>query len=154
MTRSKNAKRKHLIAPWTSDDKKPEEADYYPLAKWLETIEDDSDEDTDDYGDYAGDGNKQTVMLGRTEKWNFEGTYDPDDPAHQILAKLRRKTTDDERKVWHKIIETDGTVVEGVAKAMELKAGGGDATDYEELSGHLDYIQTPTETPKDTVSSH
>ncbi|MGR3742114.1 phage tail tube protein [Companilactobacillus sp. DQM5] len=149
--RQKNAKRKHFIAPWTSDEKKPEEADYLPLAHWITTLEDDSDEDTDDYGDYAGDGNKKSTLNGRTEKWNFEGTYDSADPAHKLIASMRRKTTDEERMVWHKIIETDGTIVEGPAMVMEPKAGSGDATDYEDLEGHIDYTQTPTETPATTT---
>lgn len=148
----KNAKRKHYIAPWTSDDKKPEEADYLPLAHQIQTIEDDSDEDTDDFGDYAGDGTSQTILNGRTEKWNFEGYYDPEDPAHKLLAGLRRVVDDDGRKVWHKIIETNGDVIEGVAKAMEIKAGGGDATDYEDFEGHLDYVTTPTTTPAASVT--
>lgn len=147
MTRQKNAKRQHFIAPWTGDDKKPAEEDYLRFAKYIETIEDDSDEDTDDYGDYAGDGTKQTTLNGRTEKWNFEGTYDSSDPAQKLIADMRRKVNDDDRKLWHKIIETDGTIVEGVATAMEIKAGSGDATEYEGFEGHLDYVQTPETTP-------
>ncbi|XRJ96591.1 phage tail tube protein [Latilactobacillus sakei] len=147
MARQKNAKRQHFIAPWTSDDKKPAEEDYLRFATWIETIEDDSDEDTDDYGDYAGDGTTKTVLNGRSEKWNFEGTYDAKDPAHKMVADMRRIVTDDGRKLWHKIIETDGTTVEGVASAMEIKAGSGDATEYEDFEGHFDYIQMPEVTP-------
>lgn len=144
--RQKNAKRQHFVAPWTSDDKKPAAEDYSPLASYIETIEDDSDEDTDDYGDYAGDGTNRTILNGRSEKWKFEGTYDPKDKAQKLIASMKRVTTDDGRKLWHKIIETDGTTIEGVASAMEIKAGSGDATEYEEFSGHLDYVRTPEET--------
>lgn len=146
--RKKNALRQHFIAPFTSDDKEPAEGKWLPLSHWIETIEDDSDEDTDDQGFYDGDGNTETVLNGRTEKWNFSGSYDGEDPAHKLLADMRRKTNDDDRKLWHKIIETNGDTVIGVAKAMELKAGSGDATGYEKLSGHLDYVKTPTVTPK------
>ncbi|MCT3528226.1 phage tail protein [Latilactobacillus curvatus] len=147
MARKKNAKRQHFVAPWTSDDKKPAEEDYLPLAKWIPTIEDDSDEDTDDVGYYDGDGNTETILNGRSEKWNFEGTYDPDDKAQALIAGMKRVQTDDGRKLWHKIIETDGETVEGVAKAMEIKAGSGDATEYEEFSGHLDYVRAPEVKP-------
>lgn len=147
MPRLKNAKRRHFVAPWTSDDKKPAEEDYLPLAKDIVTIEDDSDEDTDDYGDYDGDGTNQTAFNGRSEKWNFEGTYNSDNPAQKLIAGMKRAQTDEERKLWHKILETDGKTVEGVAKAMEIKAGSGDATEYEEFSGHLDYVRTPEITP-------
>lgn len=152
MARVKNAKRLHFIAPWTSDDKKPEKADYLRFSKWIETIEDDTDEDTDDYTDYDGDGSAQTVLNGRSEKWNFEGTYDSKIPAHKLVADMRRVVTDDGRKLWHKIIETDGTIVEGIATAMEIKAGSGDAGDYEDFEGHFDYIKTPEVTqPGETV---
>ena len=144
MARKKNALRKHEIAPWTSDDVEPEEDAWLPLAHFIETIEDDSDEDTDDQGFYDGDGNTETVLNGRSEKWNFSGTYDPDDKAQQLIAGMRRITTDDGRKLWHRITESNGDVVVGVAKAMEIKAGGGDATEYEAFEGHLDYIKTPT----------
>ena len=39
----------------------------------------------------------------------------------------------------------------GVAKAMEIKAGGGDATDYEDFEGHLDYIESPKVTEASTT---
>lgn len=148
MAKKKNALRKHFIAEWTSDDTEPTEEDWLPLAHNIVTIEDDSDEDTEDSGDYAGDGSTETILNGRSEKWNFEGSYDAEDPAHKLLASMRRKVNDDDRKVWHKIIETNGDEVVGVAKAMEIKAGGGDATEYETFEGHLDYIKTPKTTPK------
>ncbi|WP_225418436.1 phage tail tube protein [Lacticaseibacillus daqingensis] len=149
--RKKNAKRKHFIAPYT-DDTAPEEDAWLPLAKDVETIEDDSDEDTDDYGDYAGDGTAQTILNGRKEVWNFSGYYNADDKAQVLLAGMRRETNDEKRKVWHKIVETDGSTVIGVAKAMEIKAGGGDATSYEDFEGHLDYVATPTVTVPDATA--
>lgn len=148
--RQKNASRKHFIAPWTSDDKEPTEEEWLPLAHFIETIEDDSDEDTADSGFYDGDGNTETVLNGRSEKWNFSGSYDSADKAQQLIAGMRRKTSDDERKLWHKIVETNGDTVTGVAKAMEIKAGGGDATEYESFEGHLDFVKTPKVTPAAT----
>ena len=145
--RKKNVKRLHYIAPYTSDDAQPAEDGWLPLAHFIQTIEDDTKEDTDDQGFYDGDGNTETVLNGRSEVWNFSGFYDPEDPAQELLAGLRRKTNDDERKVWHKIVETNGDTVIGVAKAMEIKAGGGDATDYEDFEGHLDFVQAPKVTP-------
>lgn len=147
MARKKNALRKHFIAPYTTAEAKPTEAEYLRLAKWVTDINDDSEENTDTAGDYAGDGNEEDILLGRSEKWAFEGTYDPDDPAHKLLHSMKRTQSDEDRLVWHKIIEENGDTVEGVAKALELKSGGGSATEYGALSGHLDYIATPTVTP-------
>lgn len=143
MTRKKNALRKHFIAPYTADESIPDEAAWLPLAHFIETMEDDSEEDTDDQGFYDGDGNTETVLNGRSEKWNFSGYYDPEDAAQKLIADMRRKTADDDRKIWHKIVESNGDTVIGIAKAMEIKAGGGDATDYEVFEGHLDFVQTP-----------
>lgn len=148
--RKKNALRKHFIAPYTDDATEPAEDAWLPLAHYIETIEDDTKEDTDDQGFYDGDGSTETVLNGRSEVWNFSGSYDPEDPAQKLLASLRRKTNDEERKVWHKIIETNGDTVIGIAKAMEIKAGGGDATDYEDFEGHLDFVVSPTVTSAPT----
>ena len=83
-------------------------------------------------------------MTGRSEKWKFDGTYDPTDPAQKFVADKKRTNTDSERLVWHKIEENDGSTVTGVAKLLEIKAGGGDATEYETFSGVLAFIKTPT----------
>lgn len=149
--KNKNALRKHFVAPWTSDDKKPSEDDYLPLAANIQSIEDDSDEDTEDSGFYDGDGSKETTINGRTEKWKVSGYNDPDDKAQALIAGMRRNTTDDGRKLWHKIVNVNGEIDEGIAKAMDIKAGGGDATDYEAFECSLNFVSTPTVTPKDTT---
>lgn len=142
MSRKKNALRKHFIAPYTEDEVEPKE--WLRLAKNISTIEDDSEEKTESAGDYAGDGNEVEVLTGRSEKWKFDGTYDPTDPAQKFVADKKRTNTDSERLVWHKIEENDGSTVTGVAKLLEIKAGGGDATEYETFSGVLAFIKTPT----------
>lgn len=148
MGRKKNALRKHFVAPYTKGEEEPAEDGWLPLANYIETIEDDSEEDTDDQGFYDGDGTTESVFLGRSEKWNFEGSYNPEDSAQALIASMKRAKVDEERLIWHKIIETDGSTVIGVAKALEIKAGGGEATEYETFEGHLDFIKAPTVTPK------
>ncbi len=151
MAYQKNVVRKHAVMPF--DPEKPElpkaeDEGWLPLAKAIETIEDDSDEDTDDHAFYDGDGTSQTVLNSRSEVWNFSGYYDPSDPAQKLIASLRRNISDEGRYIWHKIVETNGDTVIGLAKAMEIKAGGGDANEYEDFEGHLDFIKTPTVAPK------
>lgn len=152
--RKKNALRKHFVAPYTdSTMPKAEDEFWLPLAANITTISDDSEEKTDTAGDYAGDGNEVDVLTGRSEKWNYEGTYDPSDKAQELIASMKRKTTDEERMIWHKIIESDGSIVIGAAKALEVVAGGGDATEFEDFTGHLDFVSTPTVTkPGDPAS--
>ncbi|TYC48816.1 phage tail protein [Weissella muntiaci] len=146
MARKKNALRKHFIAPYNGGTM-PTDADekvWLPLAANITTISDDSEEKTDTAGDYAGDGNELDILTGRSEKWSYEGTYDPADPAQQLIAGMKRKTTDEERMLWHKVVESDGSTVVGAAKALEIVAGGGDATEFEDFTGHLDFVGTPT----------
>lgn len=122
-----------------------EPTDYLELAKWISTIDDDTDEETDDAGYYDGDGNKKTEVTSVSEAWTFEGTYDKEDPAQQLIVAKKRKIGDG-RKLWHKIVESDGKKQWiGVATATEIKGGGGDATDYEEFRCKLTYDAVPKE---------
>lgn len=142
-----NFKREHYLAGYNDNDTPPTESEFHRLGNRIATITDDSSEETDSSVFYDSiDGEAEEILLGRTEIWTFEGQYDAADPAHQIIAKARR-ADDEGRKVWHKIIETDGTTVVGVAKLFEPKAGGGDASAKEVISGRIAYIKKPTITP-------
>lgn len=141
MARKKNALRKHFVAPYVEGEEEPKEL--LRLGVNIATIEDDSEESTESAGDYAGDGNEVEVLTGRSEKWKVDGTYDPTDPAQKLIAGMKRTNTDSERLIWHKIEENDGSIVIGVAKALEIVAGGGDATEYETFSCSLAYTATP-----------
>jgi hypothetical protein len=150
MTRRKNALRIHELAPYTAptdggEPTVPAEDAWLRFAKRITSISDDSEESTESEGDYAGDGTEEDVLTGRSEKWKYEGTYDPTDPAQKLIKDLKRKTNDDDRLIWHRIHESDGTVVTGVAKVLDIVAGGGDATDYEDFTGSINFIKTPTE---------
>ena len=54
--------------------------------------------------------------------------------------------TGDGRRLWHRVIESNGKKsLTQVANASEIKAGSGDATDYEEFSCKLKWIKAPIE---------
>lgn len=144
--RKKNALREHWIAPYGEGVKPVEDDGFLELAKWIEDIEDSTDENVEDYGDYAGDGNPKTEIVSVSEKWTFTGTYDAEDPAQKMIAEMKRKTGDD-RKLWHKIVQTDGTTVLGVATASEIIAGSGNALEFETFSCVLNYDNIPEVTP-------
>lgn len=146
MAANGNFKRKHYLATFTSEATEP--TAWSRLGNRIAKMEDDSKEETDSSVFYDSlDGTAEETLLSRTEVWNFEGQYDPADPAHIIIAKARR-SDDDGRKVWHKIEETDGSTVIGVAKIFEPKAGGGDASAKEVISGRIAYVKAPKVTPK------
>lgn len=149
MAKQKNALRKHLIAPYTTDGKQPEEGAFLPLARWISNITDDTDEKEEATGYYDGDGTEQTEIVGIAEKWAFEGTYDSADPAQELIAGMKREVGE-KRKVWHKIVQTNGDVYVGVATVSGIKAGSGEATVFEEFAATLnfDFIPQKVTTPE------
>lgn len=148
MSTQGNFKREHYLAPYVEGtDTAPTEKDFHRLGNRIATITDDSTEETDSTVFYdSEDGTAEESLLGRTEIWKFEGQYDPTDPCHKMVADARR-SGDAGRKFWHKIKETDGSTVLGVAKLFEPIAGGGDASAKETISGRLAFIKKPEVTP-------
>lgn len=145
MARLKNALRAHFIAPVTTTGSEPAEEDYLELAKWISGVTDDTDEETDDTGFYDGDGTKETTVTGVSGAYTFEGFYDSEDPAQALVASKKYKIGDD-RKVWHKVISADGKKQwTGIATLSDIKAGDGDATDYEAFGCKVTYNQLPVE---------
>lgn len=146
MARKKNAIRKHSVAPYKKEEAAAPEEGFLPLAKWITNVEDATDENVEDYADYAGDGNPKSEVTSVSEKWSFEGTYDPEDEAQKLIAGMKRETGDD-RKLWHKIEMTDGSVAVGLATALEIVAGSGEASEHETFSCTLSYDNLPKVTP-------
>ena len=144
--RKKNAIREHWVAPYNKGEKPVDDEAYVELAKWIEDIEDSTDENVEEYGDYSGDGNPKSEVISVSEKWTFTGTYDSEDEAQKLIAGMKRKTGDD-RKLWHKIVQTDGQTVVGVATASEIIAGSGNALEFETFSCVLNYDNLPEVTP-------
>jgi len=140
--RKKNALREHYIAPYTETT--PTETTYLRLAKWITSISDSSDEEVDDVGYYDGDGTAETEVMAIKGAYDFEGTFDPTDPAQKLIAGMKYKIGQD-RKCWHKIVSADGTeTLEGVATVTDIVAGSGEATENEEFSCTITYNQIPT----------
>ena len=141
--RNKNAKRQHFVAPFTGENTAPAVANFLPLAKFITDITDGSDDQTDEFADYAGDGTVQTDIIGIQESWNISGTFDATDPAQALIASMKRKVGND-RKLWHLIIDSNGTEeVVGVATALSIITGSGSADEHEEFSCTLQYDQRP-----------
>lgn len=148
MATMKNALRKHYIADWKKEHTQaPEKTDFLRLAKNISSITDDTDEETDDKAFYDGDGTKEKKVVGISEAWKAEGLRDYEDPAQNLIASKKRKTGD-ERKVWHKIVDSvEKTEVCEVATLSDIKSGGGDAGDDEEFGCTMTYNKIAKETP-------
>lgn len=145
MTRQKNALRGHFVAPYNGGTEPTGENTWLELAKWITDVSDDTDEKTEDQAFYDGDGTEETSVISVKGAYTFEGTYDPEDPAQALIAAMKYKTGD-ERKVWHKVVQSDKKKqFVGVATVTEIKAGSGAAADYEAFGCKISYNATPKE---------
>lgn len=151
MAVQKNAKRQHFVADWLGYDEeglpiKPEEGDYERLARHVITQADDSQDNTVEEGDYAGDGTPTTEVESYTERWNSSGYYNAEDKA-QALIVSKKRAIGDAKKGWHKIIYPNGMVVEGPVTFSAIRAGSGDATAREEFAVTINHDTIPEEIP-------
>lgn len=152
MVRQKNAKRQHLIADYVGADV-PEETEFTPLAKWITEITDASEEGTEEFGYYDGDGTPQVEVMSYREAYEVTGTYDPTDEAQALIASKKRKLGQ-ERYVWHKIISASGnSEVVGVATVTNVVAGSGEATAYEAFSCTISFNQIAKEKNSENVDN-
>lgn len=146
MVRNKNALRGHFIAPVTDKKTEPDKSAYLELARWIEDVDDDTEETTTSIAYYDGDGTEETTVTGVKGSYTFKGTYDSEDPAMKYVADLKYKRNDD-RLVWHKVVDSDGKNQHvGIATVSGIKAGSGAAANYEEFACKISYNSLPKTT--------
>jgi len=146
MARQKNALRGHFIAPVTDPKTEPDKAAYKELAKWIEDVDDDTDETTTSVAYYDGDGTEETTVTSVKGSYTFKGTYDKEDEAMALVAGLKYKLGND-RLVWHKVVDSDGKNQHvGIATVSGIKAGSGAAANYEEFACKISYNSLPKTT--------
>lgn len=152
MARLKNAERQHYVQGYTAGQKEPGE-EWLRLAHLISNISDDTQEEVEDEAFYDGDGTPESTVVSVAEAYTVEGQYDPEDEAQELIASLKRKTGDG-RKLWHRIVRSDGKKEwVGRATATAIVAGAGEASAYEEFGCNIRYDQIPeendlTETPE------
>lgn len=134
--RNKNALRGHFVQEYIPGTETPGE-EWLELAKWITTIGDDTQEETEDTAYYDGDGTPENEVISVAEAYTPEGTYDPEDPAQELIAGLKRKTGTG-RKIWHRVVRSDGKKeYVGRATVSAIVAGAGDASAYETFSCNI-----------------
>lgn len=145
MARLKNALRVHEIGVFDPTKPTTEPTAWLKLAKYIETVNDESDEDTDDTGYYDGDGTPEETVLSVVGGFSFEGLYDAEDKAQALIASMKYKIGDD-RRVWFRVTSADKKKKwTQVANVSEIKAGDGDATEYEAFECTIKWIKQPVE---------
>lgn len=152
MGRQKNADRQHLIADYNGGEV-PEDSEFHALAQWITEITDASEEGTEEFGYYDGDGTPQIEVLTYREGYEVTGTYDPTNEAQSLVASKKR-TLGTDRYVWHKIISADGnSEVIGVATLSGIVAGAGEATAYEEFKCTITFNEIAREVNAENVDN-
>lgn len=149
MARQKNALRKHFIAPFNpaNPTTEPEKQAFKLLAKYIKTVNDETDEDTDDVAWYDGDGTPEEQVNSVKPGYSFEGDFDVEDEAQALIAGLKYKVGD-ARKVWFKVVSADNKKQwTAVANVSGIKTGEGDANEYEKFEVTIKWITLPKETP-------
>lgn len=145
MARNKNALRGHFIQAYEPGTETPGE-EWLELAKYISTIGDDTQEETEEQAYYDSDGTPETDVISVAGAYTPEGFYDPEDPAQALIAGMKYKTGDG-RKIWHKVVESDGSKEwVGRATVSAIVAGAGDASAYETFSCNIRFDRIPTET--------
>ena len=115
------------------------------LGKYISTIGDDTQEGSEEEGFYSGDGTSEITVTSVAQAYTPEGYFDPEDPAQALIAGLKFKTGDG-RKVWHKVIRSDGKKQwVGRATVSAIVAGAGDAVAYEIFSCNIRFDTIPVE---------
>jgi len=144
MARKKNALTEYYVGAIPEDG--ISEPEYFRLPKWISTVNDDSEEETEEQGFYDGDGTPETDVISIKKTYTFEGFFDEDDPAHQFIAGLEFETGEN-RKIMFKQVRTNGDVLEGPATISEIKVTGGEATEYATLECTIAWDKKPEITP-------
>lgn len=147
MARKKNALTEYHVGAIPID---PATTEYNRLAKWVSTVTDDSEEETEDQGYYDGDGTPETDVISVKKSYSFEGMYDEDDPAMKFIASLEFETGE-ARKVMFKQVRTNGDTLEGKATVSEIKVTGGEATEYATFECTIGWDKKPTITRAPTA---
>ncbi len=145
MAREKNALRGHFVQEYIPGVETPVDADWLELAKYISSISDDTQEETEDTAFYDGDGTPETSVISVAGAYSVEGQYDPTDEAQELIAGLKYKTGEG-RKVHHKVVAANRSKEwVGRATVTGIVAGSGDASAYETFSCNIRFDAIPAE---------
>src|SRR5690554_7144427 len=89
MARQKNALTEYYVGAIPQDGMT--EPEYFRLAKWISTVTDDSEEETESIGYYDGDGTPETDVISVAKTYTFEGFYDDEDRSEEHTSELQSR---------------------------------------------------------------
>lgn len=145
MRKFKNAMRRHFVQEFTPGQEEPG-TEWLELGTGISSIGDDTQEETEETAYYSGDGTPEVEIISVAGAYTPEGHYFADDPAQALIAGKKYKVGDG-RKIWHKVVSSDGTKEwVGRATVSSIVAGAGEASAYETFSCNIRFDQIPKET--------
>src|SRR5690625_1380707 len=142
MARNKNALREHYIQPYVEGEEYDEDG-WLRLARYISNIDVEPNEETEEEAFYDGDGTPEETVVSVARAYSPEGQFDPEDEAQALIESLQYETGD-KRKVWHKVVRSDGKKEWiGRATVLDIIAGAGEASAYEEFSCTIRFDEKP-----------
>lgn len=141
--RTKNALTEHWIAEMPTGETEPE---WLRLAKWISSVGDDPEEETEDNAWYNGDGTPETDVISVKKSHPVEGTYSDSDPAHKLIRRLEFETGEG-RKIMYKQVRSNGDELIGPATVTDIVTTGGEASEYAPLNCTITWNRKPEITP-------
>lgn len=145
MGRNKNALRKHFVQAYVVGEE-PKEEGWLPLARHIASIGLEPNETTEEEAFYDGDGTLEETVTGVARAYTPVGHYNPENEAQELIAEMQDEVGD-ARKLWHRVVRADGKVEwVGLATALDIIAGEGDAPAYETFSCTIRFVEKPTRT--------
>ena len=138
-----NSNRGHIIAPFTTASATPAESAWLELGAGIEDISDSSADSTSERFFYNGEHSNAVNRV--TVAYDVSGVYASTDPAQKLIADMKLKTGNG-RKVWHKVVSSDGTKQwVGHATVTDIIAGSGAAEVEEAFGCTITFNMTPVE---------
>lgn len=148
MARNKNALRQHFIQKWEPGEKEPVD-NWLELAHYISDIGVEPNETTEEEAFYDGDGTLEETVIGVARAYSPEGNFDPEDSAMALIESIQDEVGDG-RKVWHKVVRSDGKKEwVGRATVLDIIAGAGPASEYEDFSCTIRFDEKPKVTETD-----
>lgn len=96
------------------------------LGRGINTVSNNDSDSTEDYTDYASDGNTETEVTGGSHGYTFEGDRDYNNAAQNYVAGLRFEKGEG-RKTYLKHIAPNGASIVTDGVVANIVDGGGDA---------------------------
>ncbi len=137
--RTKNAITEHWIAPMPTGETEPE---WLRLSKWISSVGDDPEEETEDQAFYDGDGTPETDVVSVKKSHPVEGMYSDSDPAHKLIRSLEFETGVG-RKIMYKQVRANGDELIGPATITDIVTTGGEASEYAPLTCTITWNRKP-----------